>query len=207
MAVEAQAERDTTRIEAFSDGVFAIAITLLVLELKVPHMGDLPEPSSEALSAGLAHEWPAYFALVTSFLTVLIMWMHHHRVIRLIRRADVPLLFANGMLLLFVSVVAFPTALLAEYLGTPAAPAACAVYAGIFVGISTAFLVFVLAAFRKGVLLPDVSPASVASIRRNYLAGPPLYLAATIAAPFSPWLAMAICTGLWIFWAASTREC
>jgi uncharacterized membrane protein len=207
MAVEAQTEKDTTRIEAFSDGVFAIAITLLVLEIKVPHVGDLAEPTSRALLASLAREWPSYFSLVTSFLTVLIMWMHHHRVMRLVRRADTRLLFANGVLLLFVSVVPFPTALIAEYLGTPAAPAACTVYAGVFVGIGTAFLLFLAAAFRKQVLVPDAPPSTITSLRRSYLAGPPLYLVATIAAPFSPWLAMGICTALWILWAATTTEC
>jgi uncharacterized membrane protein len=207
MPVETQTEKDTTRIEAFSDGVFAIAITLLVLEIKVPHLSDLPEPTSRALLTALAHEWPSYFSLVTSFLTVLIMWMHHHRVMRLVRRTDARLLFANGLLLLFVSVVPFPTALIAEYLGTPAAPAACTVYAGVFVGIGTAFLVFLSAAFRKEALVPDAPASTITSLRRSYLAGPPLYLLATIAAPFSPWLAMGICTALWILWAATTQDC
>src|SRR5579863_5349666 len=90
---EKQAERQTGRLEAFSDGVFAIAMTLLALELKVPH------PASAAdLPSALASEWPSYLAFVTSFFTVLIMWVHHHAIFRLVHRVDAKLLFANGFL-------------------------------------------------------------------------------------------------------------
>lgn len=203
-----QSEKETGRLEAFSDGVFAIAITLLVLELKVPHLASNgKEPTSAALVASLANEWPSYFALVTSFFTVLIMWVHHHRMFRCVRRADATLLFANGLLLLLVTVVPFPTAVVAEYLTTPAAPAACGFYAGIFVLIGVAFYLLLLAALRKSMLTSDASEATLLRLRRSYRLGPPLYLLATVAAPFSPWITMGICTGLWILWAATTREC
>jgi len=199
-------EKETGRLEAFSDGVFAIAITLLALELKVPHLeagGNL----TARLFSGLAYEWPSYFAFITSFFTVLIMWVHHHAIFRLVKGADVTLLFANGFLLMLVTVVPFPTAVVAEYLRTPAAPAACTFYAGFFVLISIGFSVLLWAAFRKSVLDPQASTATVARLRKSYRLGPPLYLAATVAGPFSPWLAMGICTALWIVWAATTREC
>jgi uncharacterized membrane protein len=73
--------RETGRLEAFSDGVFAIAITLLVLELKVPDVA-VAGTSPKALAA-LLHQWPSYVGLVTSFSTVLIMWVHHHAILRL----------------------------------------------------------------------------------------------------------------------------
>ena len=104
---------DTARIEAFSDGVFAIAITLLVLDLKVPR--ELHE--GQTLTSALAHQWPAYVAFVTSFLTILVMWINHHRMFTLIGRADDRLLIFNGLLLLGITVVPFPTSLVAEYLG------------------------------------------------------------------------------------------
>jgi uncharacterized membrane protein len=197
-------DRETGRLEAFSDGVFAIAITLLALELKVPQPAAV---SSHALAAALAQEWPAYLAFVTSFFTVLIMWVHHHIIFKLVRRADARLLFANGFLLLLVTVVPFPTAAVAEYLQTPAAAAACSLYAGVFVGISAAFYLVLLAAFRKTVLDPNASEARIARLRRHYRYGPPGYAAALIAAPFSPMLSLVICTALWIFWAATTGEC
>ncbi len=199
-------EKETGRLEAFSDGVFAIAITLLALELKVPHFegsGDM----TDRLISGLTNQWPSYFAFLTSFFTVLIMWVHHHAIFRLVRGADATLLFANGFLLMLVTVVPFPTAVVAEYLRTPAAGAACTLYSGFFVLIGIAFIVLLWAAFRPAVLDPDASPATIARLRKSYWLGPPLYLAATVAAPFSPWLAMGICTALWIVWAATTREC
>jgi uncharacterized membrane protein len=199
-------EKETGRLEAFSDGVFAIAITLLALELKVPH-SESGQVTPATVLSGLAHQWPSYFAFITSFFTVLIMWVHHHAIFRLVRRVDVTLLFANGFLLMLVTVVPFPTAIVAEYLRTPAAAAACTFYAGFFVLISIGFWVLLWAAFRPLVLDPAAKPATVERLRRSYRLGPPLYLAATVAGPFSPWLAMGICSALWIVWAVTTREC
>ena len=199
-------EKDTGRIEAFSDGVFAIAMTLLALELKVPHIDLSAGHVSSSLAAALDAEWPSYFAFVTSFFTVLIMWVHHHLIFKLVRRTDPTLLFANGFLLMLVTVVPFPTAVVSEYLRTPAAPVACAFYAGFFVLISIGFWILLWAAFRKTVIDPHASAATVARLRKNYRLGPPLYLAAAAAAPFSPWLAMGICSALWIVWAVTTRE-
>ena len=198
-------ERETSRLEAFSDGIFAIAITLLVLEIKVPHFEGAV--TSQALTEALLKEWPSYLALVTRFFTVLIMWVHHHLVFRMVGRADTNLLFVNGFLLLFISVVPFPTAVLAEYMGTAAAPAACTLYAGFFVGISICFQLLVRSAFRPSVLVPTASKATILRLQRSYWAGPPLYLLATLTAPFFPLAAIAICTALWISWAVMTREC
>jgi uncharacterized membrane protein len=197
-------EKETGRLEAFSDGVFAIAMTLLALELKVPQLSTV---STAAFDAALEHEWPSYLAFVTSFFTVLIMWVHHHTIFKLVRRVDTRLLFANGFLLLLVTVVPFPTAAVAQYLQTPAAASACALYAGVFVGISAAFYLVLMAAFRESVLDPNAPAARVARLRRDYRYGPPGYLAAFIAAPFSPMLSLGICTALWIFWAITTGEC
>jgi len=199
-------EKQTGRLEAFSDGVFAIAITLLALELKIPH-SETGQITPATVISGLAHQWPSYFAFITSFFTVLIMWVHHHAIFRLVKRVDVTLLFANGFLLMLVTVVPFPTAVVAEYLRTPAAAAACTFYAGFFVLISIGFWVLLWAAFRQKVLDPEAKLATVERLRRSYRFGPPLYLAAALAGPFSPWLAMGICSALWIVWAVTTREC
>ena len=73
-------EKETGRLEAFSDGVFAIAMTLLALDLKVPHLGD--RASASELALALAQQWPSYLAFTTSFGTVLVMWVHHHGIDR-----------------------------------------------------------------------------------------------------------------------------
>src|SRR4051794_3486976 len=99
-------EKETSRVEAFSDGVFSIAITLLVLELKVPNLGDAP--TAKSLCIALGHQWPSYISFLTSFFTVLIMWVNHHGIFRLIRGIDARLMFANGFLLMLVTAVPFP---------------------------------------------------------------------------------------------------
>jgi len=147
--------KETGRLEGFSDGVFAIAIALLALELKVPQV----TPSSPDLASALAAQWPSYFAFVTSFFTVLLMWVHHHVIFRLVHRTDITLLFANGFLLMLVTVVPFPTAVVAEYLRTPAAPSAVTMYAGVFALISVAFHLVLMASFRKHTLDPHASEA------------------------------------------------
>jgi uncharacterized membrane protein len=202
-----QTEKNTGRLEAFSDGVFAIAITLLVLELKVPHLASgAIEPTPDALAESLATQWPAYFSFVTSFFSILIMWVHHHTLFRLVRQTDARLLFANGLVLLMVSVVPFPTAVVAEYFGTAASAVACEFYCGVFLFVSSAFYLLLLAALRKDVLLLDVPPATVRRLRRSYALGPPMYLLAGVAALLSSVLSLFICTGLWILWAVMTQE-
>jgi uncharacterized membrane protein len=101
---------NTNRAEAFSDGVFAIAATLLVLELKVPHV----EPGG--LSVALLERWPSYATYVVSFLTIGIIWVNHHAVMERIKNVNRPLLFLNLVFLMAVAAIPFPTALLADYL-------------------------------------------------------------------------------------------
>src|SRR5205085_2423787 len=92
----------TARLEAFSDGVLAIAATLLVLELRVPEAGG-------DLAAALASQWPSYVVYVVSFLTIGIIWVNHHSLLAHVRRVDRPLLFLNLWLLLTISLIPFPT--------------------------------------------------------------------------------------------------
>lgn len=126
-----------SRAEAFSDGIFAIAATLLVLDLAVPK----PEPT---LVEGFLHEWPAYAAYATSFLTIGIIWVNHHAVLERIERVDRGLLFLNVVFLLFVALIPFPTKVLAHYLqvGGDEAHVAAAAYgvAMILMGISFSIL-------------------------------------------------------------------
>jgi uncharacterized membrane protein len=101
---------NTSRTEAFSDGVFAIAATLLVLELKIPQVeaGELPGALLEA--------WPSYATYAVSFLTIGIIWVNHHTILDHVSRVDRPLLFINLVFLMLVAAIPFPTALLADYL-------------------------------------------------------------------------------------------
>jgi uncharacterized membrane protein len=103
----------TRRLEAFSDAVFAIAITLLALTLEVPVLSPV---TPDALVADLAAKWPTYLSFLLSFLTLLIAWVYHHRLLEAAKHAGTRLLYTNGILLLVVAAVPFPTALLGAYL-------------------------------------------------------------------------------------------
>lgn len=108
---------DTNRIEAFSDAVMAIAITLLVIELAVPHLKDYPEGTT--LFGALLEQWPSYVAYAISFLVLGETWANHHNRFRYIARTDHVLLFLNLLFLMFYALTPFSAALLAEYiLGT-----------------------------------------------------------------------------------------
>ena len=117
MAAPKTSYTETTRLEAFSDSVFAVAITLLALTLVVPRPADLR--AGHRLLAALLDQWPTYLAYGLSFLTILIMWINHHALFRLIRRTDHLFLLINGLLLLIITTYPFATNLLATYLRQP----------------------------------------------------------------------------------------
>lgn len=204
-AIEDTTERDTGRLMGFSDGVFAFAITLLVLNL----LGlKLPSPDTvraAALAATLARAWPAFVTYLISFATILVMWVYHHRLLQSVRRAETLLLFSNGFLLLLVTAVPFPTLLVGTYLTTPAAPVASAVYAGYFALVDIAFdLLWLVVLRQKARYLgrePRIAPSMLIA-----LLGFPCYLIAAAVAFWSPLLTLLICGALWIAWAATAHR-
>lgn len=168
---------ETVRIEAFSDGVFAIAITLLVLGIQVPKASQLGEGGS--LGAALLKQWPHYLAFVTSFVTIFAHWVNHHRVFSFIQRTDHPFLYWNGLLLLFVTFMPFPTALLADHFLKPGAAVAGAVFVGTYVANAYAFKGLWHHASKGGRLLAEnVDGREIRQITRQHRFGPLLYLAA-----------------------------
>ncbi|MFL5800940.1 MAG: TMEM175 family protein [Roseiflexaceae bacterium] len=200
---EAEQSKETGRVEAFSDGVFAIAITLLVLDIKVPR--DLPE-STRLLDALLAL-WPAYFAFVTSFATIGIMWINHHRLFTLIKRSDQMLLVLNSLLLLGITFVPFPTALLSEYIGEPDQQIAALVYSGTFVLTAICFnLLWRYASHKNRLLDPRSDPLAVHAISRQYAFGPLLYLVAFGLAFVSGVASLALNLLLALFFALPARK-
>ena len=163
-------QNETTRTEAFSDGVFAIAITLLILEIvvKVPHE---PVPSAQ-LANELSHLWPSYVAYFTSFATIGVMWLNHHRLYTLIQKNDDGLHAFNLALLLGVTWVPFPTALLASQLLSPGHRIAALVYAGSFFVLAIIFNLMWRHAVRAKLVVEHID---VQAITRQYAAGPILY--------------------------------
>jgi uncharacterized membrane protein len=131
-------ENETLRMETFSDGVFAIDITLLTFQLKAPSLK--AATSSYNLAMALLQQWPNYVAYLISFTTIFIIWLNHHRMYNVIRRSDARFMFYNGTLLMLVTIVPFTTSLLADYLNTPAHTLSSAIYMLLFAGISGTLL-------------------------------------------------------------------
>jgi uncharacterized membrane protein len=173
-------EPGTGRLEAFSDGVFAIAATLLVLEFAInkPH---------HDLGSKLLHLWPAYLAYVTSFVTIGIIWMNHHHTVSLLGRTDRTMLFINNLLLLTVAFLPFPTRLVAEDLRAPGEEAAALAYAATFVLMAALHEVWWQYARRNRRLIAETTPESaLRAVDRAYLPGIPMYGAVFVVAFFSP---------------------
>ena len=170
----------TSRLEAFADGVFAIAATLLVIEIQLP---------GEDVGEGLLDLWPAYFAYALSFLSIGIMWVNHHVVLTFTREADRAFLFINIGLLMAIAFVPFPTHLYAEHLQHEGAREAALAYGLTFVVIAIFFQLFWQYA-RRRLLRPDADRREVSGINRSYLPGVPLYAGATLVALVSPTAAL-----------------
>ena len=178
---------DAGRLEAFSDGVFAIAITLLILEIEVPHVGH-----GESLWRALGHEWPSYAGYVVSFLVIGIIWVNHHQVFGHVVRVDRTLLFLNLLVLMIVAALPWPTALLAAYLrrDDAAAHTAAAVYSLTMVAMSFAFQALWWHLTRSGHLFhPRVDPDGARGTRARFALGSLAYPAtvglAFVSAPLT----------------------
>jgi uncharacterized membrane protein len=172
-------EAGTTRFETFSDGVFAIAATLLVLEFSVSPIGDLGKH--------LIHLWPSYLAYVTSFVTIGIIWMNHHHAVSLIARIDRTFLFVNNLLLMTVAFLPFPTKLVADYLGKDGEKAAALTYTATFVLMSVIYNAWWRYASGGRRLIADSVPDSALNaISRAFDPGVPMYAATFVVAFFSP---------------------
>jgi uncharacterized membrane protein len=168
----------TSRLETFADGVFAIAATLLILDVSA-HGPDLGHD--------LLHIWPSYVAYAASFLTIGVMWVNHHTVFEQIDRVDRRFLFINVGLLMCIAFVPFPTRLVALHIRDEGAKAATLAY-GFTLTITAIFfyLLWFVGALRGGLLKSDADPRIVSGISRSYRPGTVLYLSATLVALISP---------------------
>ena len=177
----------TARLEAFSDGVFAVAITLLVLDLKV-----------NAPAGGLAHAlavaWPHYTTYVVSFLTIGIIWMNHHAQFDRIVKADRTLMVLNLLLLMFVTLIPFPTGLLATHLGTGRdQQVAAALYAASLLAMGLSFFSTYLWAARRKLFAGWIREQHVGYLIRRNGAGLLAYAIAIAVAFANAYVSLALC--------------
>jgi uncharacterized membrane protein len=204
MDKQTASEKETGRIEAFSDGVFAIVITLLILELHIPGVEQVRQ---HGLINELIALWPNLLAFAASFFFVLVMWINHHRLFIVIRRSDNNLLLLNGLLLFGVTLVPLPTALVAEFIQEPEQATAVMIYAGWFLVVSIFFnMLWQYAAYHNRLFNEKTDRVLAAHISRQYVFGPFLYLAAVLVALISPMLSLAITIGLAVFFAIPNKS-
>ena len=199
-------ESTTTRLEAFSDGVFAIAITLLVLEIRLPPEAEVEHAGG--LARTLLALWPSYAGYAVSFVTVGIMWANHHELIKLMSRVDHGLIVWNLLLLMAISFTPFPTAVMAEHLPHPGwdRNVAVAFYCGSFTLTALFYnLLWRNVSRQRRLIRPHVSDARVNAITRAYAPGTFIYGSATAVAFLSVPAALAIVAGLALFYILPKR--
>lgn len=189
----------TDRLQALCDGVFAIALTLLVLELPIPE-------ESHRLAHDLLAAWPSYAAYLVSFVTLGIVWVNHHALMDNVVRADRALLELNLALLLFVALVPWPTAIAADYLREAEQATAAAVTYGLaMAALASAFAsIWLYLKGRDDLCRPGMRPGIGPAARRS-LVGPVIYLlGVALAFVWAP-IAFALYAGVAAFFAISRR--
>jgi uncharacterized membrane protein len=190
----------TARLETFADGVFAIAATLLILNVEVPELNE------HSLAHELVRLWPAYVGYAVSFLTIGIIWVNHHTVLSQLRGIDRTFLFINVFFLLCIAFIPFPTRLLATYVRTDNGEAAAVAY-----GVTlTATAIFFNLMWRYAIggggrlLRPDADRREVDGITRSYRPGVPMYAGATVVGVFQAEVGAALFAAIALFYVLSS---
>ena len=197
----------TGRLEAFSDGVIAIAITLLVLDIHVPG----PE-EGRSLAGALGRQWPEYVAYAVSFLTIGVIWVNHHAMLRRLAAANHTVLVLNVLLLMTIALLPFTTALMAVYLRSGHGDhLAAAIYAGSFLTMGVTFFAmqrYVLFGAGGALVQSTIDQAARDRIRRRNQAGLVPYAVAVALAPLSAYATFAVCGAVALFyaWPTTTSE-
>jgi uncharacterized membrane protein len=185
-------DSETARLETFSDGVFAIAATLLILELKLDGHGSVTHQ--------LLHLWPSYAAYAISFVTIGIMWINHHAIFRQVARVDRTFLAINVIFLMVIAFIPFPTHVLAAHLHHDA-KAAAFFYGLTSIAMAAMFgAVWFYAAAGRRLIAAEADQRTISGISRSFLPGIPLYTAATVSSLISAWVAVALYAALAAFY-------
>jgi uncharacterized membrane protein len=189
-------ERGTERIEAFSDGVFAIAITLLILEIKVPHI------EGSDLRGILVHLWPSYFAYVLSFVMIGIYWANHHYVFKLYQKTNHALNLLNLLFLLFIAFLPLPTEVLGEYMLDKANQTTTAtLYAvGLLLPAATWLLMWLYATHDHRLVDRRLDAGYLRRLTLQYLGSVVLYSGAVVVSLIDFRWGLAICVGLMLLY-------
>jgi len=197
-----QFQRETLRIETFSDGVFCIAVTLLSIEIGVEVKDKV---TNEGLTKSLLAQWPIYLAYIISFVNVLLAWIGHHSLFKLLRKTNNFIMLANGLLLMLVALVPFPTKTLGTFLLSGGLKTAVVFYTGYFVLISLAFRLLWYAATRsKDLLIHQITNSQILQTTKNENIGLVCNSFILGIALVNPWIALALSFAMWVYWFAFT---
>jgi len=187
-----------SRLEAFCDGVFAIALTLLIIDIKIPSTKEINNTSD--LWFAIRHICPSIFAFILSFIVILITWVNHHNSLKLLNKSSATFIYANGFLLLTVVFVPFPTSLIGEYISTDHAAPAVILYNAVLALQAIGWILICRAALKDHL---SKNEKATISIRKNgkfgYFAFI-LYAVCAVTAFWFPLTIAAITTLTWIFW-------
>jgi len=169
----------TSRLEAFADGVFAIAATLLILNVQT---------SGSPLGQALLNIWPSYVAYAVSFISIGIIWVNHHTVMNQIAHVDRRFLLLSLLFLMLIAFIPFPTRLLAEHIVAPEGAEAAALSYGATLTLTAILFnaIWRYAAHNRRLLKPNADARVVEGINRSYLPGPFIYFGATLVAFINP---------------------
>ena len=187
-----------TRLEAFCDGVFAIALTLLIIDIRIPAQEAIG--STRALWLALRHLGPSIFAFVLSFVIILITWVNHHSLFKAVNTSSASFVYANGLLLLTVVFMPFPTALVGEYLLTDHVAPAVVIYNSVTAVQSLAWILVSGAALRNQLTRDERSTALMHDNCRNGYLAFVVYSLLALAAVWFPLSIAIVTTVLWVYW-------
>ncbi len=195
---ESSPQKETLRVETFSDGVFCIAITLLSIEIGVEIHGEV---NNKRLTEALLSQWPVCLAYVISFINVLLAWIGHHSLFKMFVKTNNAVMIANGLLLMLVALVPFPTKTLGIYFLTGGFQTAVIFYTAYFVLISVAFRgLWYAATSRANILSGDITRQQIRQTTRNENIGLLCNSLILAVAFINPWAALILSFVMWIYW-------
>ncbi|MDP4265560.1 MAG: TMEM175 family protein [Bacteroidota bacterium] len=187
-----------SRLEAFCDGVFAIALTLLIIDIKIPSTTAINNTADFWLA--LKHTGPSLFAFVLSFIIILITWVNHHNSLKLVNKSSAAFMYANGLMLLSVVFVPFPTSLMGEYLFTDHSAPAVILYNSTFVLQSIGWILLSKASLKNQLTKNEKSSLAMRENGKFGYFAFTLYSLCAIIAFWFPLTIAIITTISWIFW-------
>ena len=195
---EIQLQKETLRVETFSDGVFCIAVTLLSIEIGVEIKNTA---TNNDLLHALLEKWPICLAYLISFVNVLLAWIGHHSLFKLLHKTNNSIMITNGLLLMLVALVPFPTKTLGLFLQTGALKTAVIFYTAYFVLISLAFRLLWHAATRKrDLLVHGVTDSQINLTTNNENIGLICNTIILAMAFVNPWIALVLSFAMWVYW-------